>query len=105
MNKMRRELTKCLKSIQEKGSGYEVLLDVADQILADEKIKSEATGFKEGAESVLAKEDAKEETILKALEKRDKKMYEYYKSVFEDDFAGGYPMYWDSEFIKAISDE
>lgn len=29
------------------------------------------------------------------MKRRDSKMYSYYKSVFEDDFEGGYPIDWD----------
>lgn len=32
-------------------------------------------------------------------------MHDYYKSVFVDDFSGGYPMDWDSELESLVASE
>lgn len=42
------------------------------------------------------------EAIQAIIRARDSKMYGYYKSVFEHDFEGGYPIEWDTEAIEAI---
>ena len=41
--------------------------------------------------------------LLELLKKRDGQMYGYYKSTFEDDYEGGYPIAWDEEFIKSVA--
>jgi len=42
------------------------------------------------------------EEILEILERRESKMYSYYKSVFVDGFEGGYPANYDIEIIEDI---
>ncbi len=48
-------------------------------------------------------------TIQEAIERRESKMYRYYKSVFVDGFEGGYPVEYDDELLKirreAIAEE
>ena len=38
--------------------------------------------------------------IKKLISERESKMYHYYKSVFTEDFEGGYPIEYDEELLK-----
>jgi len=40
-----------------------------------------------------------EEELKRIIARRENKMYEYYKSVFCDDFTGGYPIEYDKEIL------
>lgn len=53
--------------------------------------------------SKLAANSTTEERIEKILSDREEKMYHYYKSVFKEDFEGGYPIGYDDEIKYFIS--